>query len=427
MSESEAWGDGPESTTGTSELNWPTAGGPWIVEVGSAEGSETRLLRQGERLIIGAGASADLRVPDRAVSGRHCALEVGAYGVSVVDLDSTNGTFVGGGRVSRSTFRGASASFVIGCTTVVVRQRGGEPPEAVEALPGLVGASDGMRRVARLVRRHAALRAPVLIQGESGTGKDVVARALHTLSGRKGSYVPLNVGAIPESLAETELFGHRRGAFTGAVASREGAFEQANGGTLFLDEVAELSLGMQVRLLRVVEDGVVRPVGGGLTEVDVRIVSASWAPLEERVSQGRFRLDLFHRLSMAVIELPPLRERRSDIPGLARALLERHATEVGERELSPSAMVQLQTYSWPGNVRELGAVLYRASVLSQGRVIEGRDVDAAMPSGSGSRARSLDRADAERLLEHYEGNVSAAARAARVPRSTFRAWLTKRS
>src|SRR6187551_1936871 len=166
-----------------------------------------------------------------------------------------------------------------------------------------------MRRIAEDVHRHARTRAPILIQGESGTGKDLVARAIHLLGRPNGPYVPLNVGAIAEALADSELFGHRRGAFTGAVAHRHGAFELAHQGTLFLDEVAELSAGVQVRLLRVVEDGKLRPLGAhASTQVDVRIVSASWASLPERVEQCRFRADLYHRLSMVTLELPPLRE-----------------------------------------------------------------------------------------------------------------------
>jgi DNA-binding NtrC family response regulator len=264
-----------------------------------------------------------------------------------------------------------------------------------------------------------------LLQGESGTGKDVVARGLHQLSRRSGGYVPLNVGALPESLADAELFGHRRGAFTGALHSRPGAFEQADAGTLFLDEIADLPLGIQIKLLRVVEDGSVRPLGStSPLQVDVRIVSASWAALEERVDGGSFRADLYHRLSTVVIELPPLRQRKSDIPELARALLRRIRDEVGERQLTSAALSRLVSHDWPGNVRELGSVLYRAAMATTEPEIQAEHVQI-------NAARTLQRLaplgpdDAIRLLREHQGNVSAAARAAGVPRSTFRAWLVR--
>jgi DNA-binding NtrC family response regulator len=262
--------------------------------------------------------------------------------------------------------------------------------------------------------------------GESGTGKDVVARAMHELSRRSGPLVPLNVGAIPEALADAELFGHQRGAFTGAVAARAGAFEQAHRGTLFLDEIAELTPAMQVRLLRVVEDGSVRPVGGVQpVSVDVRVISATWAPLRQRVEDGRFRADLYHRLSYVVIELPPLRERKSDIPALARALLVRSCDELGEKRLSSAAVARLVAHDWPGNVRELKAVLYRASIAAEGEEIGPEHVELGLPSVAEARGPVLLPTRALELLHQFRGNVSAAARAARVPRSTFRAWLEK--
>jgi DNA-binding NtrC family response regulator len=283
-----------------------------------------------------------------------------------------------------------------------------------------------MRRVAADIRRHCNTRAPVLLQGESGTGKDVVARALHTLSGRTGAYVPINGGALPDSLADAELFGHLRGAFTGASASRAGAFEQAHKGTLFLDEVADLSPALQVKLLRAVEDGSIRPLGAIKAQnVDVRTVSASWAPLGQCVADGRFRLDLYHRLSTVVIELPPLRKRKSDFAPLARFLLARMRDEVGPRELDGAALALLSSYSWPGNVRELAAVLYRAALRSAGHVIHASDVQLPEVPRSTDRAERPRRDDVRELVRRHAGNVTAASRAARVPRSTFRFWLEK--
>jgi DNA-binding NtrC family response regulator len=298
-----------------------------------------------------------------------------------------------------------------------------EDEPSSEPLPGVIGTSAPMLRVARLVRRHAKSRVPILLQGESGTGKDMVARAVHELGRRNGPFVPLNMAALPESLADAELFGHRRGAFTGAIASRVGAFEQAHQGTLFLDEIAELPLSIQVKLLRVVEDGMVRAVGATqAARVDVRLVSASWAVLDERVLEGRFRGDLYHRLSTVVVELPPLRQRRSDIAQLSHALLRRMRADLGERLLSSAALSRLVEQHFPGNVRELGAILYRAAASAEYE-ISARHVDEASQK-AGPRERKP-AADAHALLEHCSGNVSKAARAAGVPRSTFRAWLSR--
>jgi DNA-binding NtrC family response regulator len=417
-----------EDATGdhTLELSYRAARGPWHLEIGSREGSRSIVLEPGERVVLGSGRNAELRISDRTVSARHCLVYAEGAGVTVKDLGSTNGLFVGAARVSDAALS-AGGSFVMGRTTVVVRPDHESVSECAEPLPGVVGDSAPMRRVARDVRRHAGTRAPVLLLGESGTGKDVIARALHAVGRRAGPYVPLNVGALSESLADAELFGHRRGAFTGALAARAGAFEQAHRGTLFLDEIAELSPALQVKLLRVVEDGSVRPLGASApVRVDVRVVSATWAPLEQRVAEDRFRSDLYHRLSVVIISLPPLRERKSDLPALAGALLGQMAGEVGEKLLSSAALAALVAHSWPGNVRELKSALYRAAVCSDGREIDAGHVDIRRRSGSAAPgATNFSPDDAPALLERHRGNVSAAARAARVPRSTFRAWLDK--
>jgi len=345
----------------------------------------------------------------------------------VRDLTSKNGVFVGGARVPRARLDpSGGACFVIGRSTVTVRPARGSMSTAASALPGIVGSSEPMRRIAEEVRRHASTRAPVLIQGESGTGKDLVAKAIHALGRPTGPYVPLNVGAIAESLADSELFGHRRGAFTGAVAHRQGAFEQAHQGTLFLDEVAELSVGVQVRLLRVVEDGAVRPLGAHTSSsVDVRIVSASWASLCERVEEGRFRGDLYHRLSMVTLQLPPLRQRRSDIPALSSVLLGRLEPELGRKQIGGDALAVLVAHDWPGNVRELASVLYRAAALASGVEILAQHLAVNARYVGPRRARGVGAFDAKALLASHAGNVSAAARAARIPRTTFRALLLK--
>ncbi len=413
----------------TLELRTGRQPGPFKVEVGGDEGDVQLIeLSAGQSLTLGTGAGVGLRLNDRTVSARHCELIADEQGVVVADLGSKNGLYVGGARVPRARLEVAGASFVIGRSTVTVTVSSPQsaPPKLASTLPGIVGSSEPMRRVAEEVRRHAGTRAPILIQGESGTGKDLVARAIHTLGRPSGPYVPLNVGAIAESLADSELFGHRRGAFTGAVAHRQGAFEQAHLGTLFLDEVAELSVGVQVRLLRVVEDGSVRPLGAQTsTNVEVRIVSASWAALAERVEEGRFRGDLYHRLSTVTLKLPALRERRSDIPALASLLLRRLEPELGPKQLSSEALAALVAHDWPGNVRELGSALYRAAALASGSQILAQHLAFGMREVGPRRVRDIGRFDPKALLETHEGNVSAAARAARIPRTTFRALLMK--
>ncbi len=412
----------------TLELRTQRDPGPFHVEVGSCDGEAQFFeLGTGQSVVLGTGSDAGLRMADSTVSCRHCELRADEEGVVVVDLGSKNGLFVGGARVPQARLEATAASFVIGRSTVTVRPAQGAPVKAASALPGIVGSSEPMRRIAEEVRRHAGTRAPILIQGESGTGKDLVARAIHMLGRPTGPYVPLNVGAISESLADSELFGHRRGAFTGAVAHRQGAFEQAHHGTLFLDEVAELSAGVQVRLLRVVEDGSVRPLGAQTsTNVDVRIVSASWAALAERVEDGQFRGDLYHRLSTVTLRLPPLRERRSDIPALASMLLARLAPELGHKQLSSDALAVLVAHAWPGNVRELSGVLYRAAALANGAQIQAQHLALSVREVGPRRVRDIGRFDPQALLASHAGNVSAAARAARIPRTTFRALLIKR-
>jgi pSer/pThr/pTyr-binding forkhead associated (FHA) protein len=419
--------DGPELSDRTSDtLAIPVCRteGPWFIELGTPEALQTVELGHGSPIVLGSGKSADVRLADPCVSSRHCSLMLADGGVRIDDLGSTNGLFVAGARLGSALLAGDGASFVIGRTSVTLRRHVEEAAASAPRIPGLVGTSLPMRRVAEEIARHARSRQSVLLQGESGTGKDVVARALHGLSGRTGEYVPLNVGAFPDSLADAELFGHRRGAYTGAVTSRAGAFEVAHRGTLFLDEVAELSPSAQVKLLRVVEDGSVRPIGGSHPiSVDVRIVSASWAPLDARVGEGRFRVDLFHRLATVTITLPSLRRRKSDIPALCRVLLERLACDVGDKRVTGPALARLVAHAWPGNVRELSAVLYRAAMSAPGPEILAEHVllPEAEPHQAPHPRSAPDRA--EELLTEHRGNVSAAAKAAGVPRSTFRSWL----
>ncbi len=239
------------------------------------------------------------------------------------------------------------------------------PVRRAETLPEMIGESGVMRELADLIRLVAPRTATVLIEGETGTGKEVVAKALHRLSARSGkSFTVLNCAAIPESLLEAELFGHTRGAFTGAVQSRTGRIEAAHGGTLFLDEIGEMPLALQAKMLRFLECGELQKVGENETmRVDVRVIAATHQHLEERARLGTFRLDLFHRLSVFPLEVPPLRERLDDIPLLVEFFLQQMGREMPRKSISKGAMEKLAAYDWPGNVRELSHVLERGAIL----------------------------------------------------------------
>lgn len=236
-------------------------------------------------------------------------------------------------------------------------------------LPEMVGESLVMLELARLVRLVAPRSASVLIEGETGTGKELVAKAVHRLSTRASkAFAVLNCAAIPEALLEAELFGHTRGAFTGAVQSRIGRIEAAHGGTLFLDEIGEMPLALQAKMLRFLESGELQRVGDNETvRVDVRVVAASHQPLRQRATERAFRLDLYHRLAVFPVAVPALRDRMEDIPLLATYLLAKLGEEMPVKRLSPGAATRLLEYDWPGNVRELAHVLERGTILAEDR------------------------------------------------------------
>ena len=240
---------------------------------------------------------------------------------------------------------------------------------AAQPLPEMVGGSPGMIELARMVRLVAPRSTPVLIQGETGTGKELVARSIHMLSLRVSKpFLVLNCAAIPEALLEAELFGHTRGAFTGAVQSRTGRIEAANEGTLFLDEIGEMPLALQAKMLRFLESGELQRVGENeLLRVDVRVVAASHQPLLKRATEHAFRLDLYHRLAVFPVYIPALRERMTDVSGLSDFILGRLGEEMPIKRLSPAAAERLMQHDWPGNVRELAHVLERAAILAEDR------------------------------------------------------------
>jgi len=245
-----------------------------------------------------------------------------------------------------------------------------------DGLPQIVGQTAEMQELQSIIARVAASDSPVLVQGESGTGKELVARSIHLRSRRAGKpFVSVNCGALPDTLLETELFGHKRGAFSGAVTSRVGLFEAADGGTLFLDEIGEMSPAMQVRLLRVLDSGEVRRVGEERAfHVDVRIVAATNKDLSREAAEGRFRWDLFYRVSTITVPVPPLRRRRSDIP----LLVQHFASPAGRGgkplRFSPDAMERLTQYEWPGNIRELRNMVERLLILHEGDEVQARDL-----------------------------------------------------
>jgi transcriptional regulator with GAF, ATPase, and Fis domain len=243
------------------------------------------------------------------------------------------------------------------------------PRDLTLPLPDMVGESPGMLELARLIRLVAPRTTTVLIEGETGTGKELVARAVHQLSPRAGKpLVVLNCAAIPESLLEAEVFGHTRGAFTGAMQSRTGMIESADGGTLFLDEIGEMPLTMQSKILRFLESGELQRVGNNeIVRVDVRLLAATDEPLQQRVAERAFRLDLYHRLAVFPVALPALRERMEDLLPLATHLLGKLGKKMPMKRLSSGAKAKLMEHNWPGNVRELEHVLERASILAEGR------------------------------------------------------------
>jgi transcriptional regulator with PAS, ATPase and Fis domain len=266
--------------------------------------------------------------------------------------------------------------------------------KAVEGATELIGQTLPMQRVKTLVEKIAPTDSSVLILGETGTGKELVARRIHELSKRADRpFVPVNCGALPENLVESELFGHKKGAFTGADTPRKGLIEVANGGTLFLDELGELDKAMQVKLLRFLESGEVRRVGENEPfHVDVRIVCATNRDLQEMVREGTFREDLFFRINTFEIQLPPLRERQEDIPALARSLVARHLKRRGvpDEILAPDTVRILRTHAWSGNVRELANALEHAVILSGGETILPEHLPTTVGGSSGHARRPFD-------------------------------------
>ena len=389
---------------------------------------------------VGTAAACDLVLSDDRVSARHVAVRAVESRFAVRDLGSTNGTWYEGSRITEVTLP-AGSTLLAGKTALRVEPEAMPldlPPSQARRFGELVGESLAMREVFAVLERVAASDATLLVEGETGTGKELVARAIHDASPRRrGPFVAVDCGALPEGLLESELFGHVRGAFTGAANERAGMIVRADGGTLFLDELGRISPTVQARLLRVLEERIVRPLGGDHERaVDVRLVAASRDDLDAEVAAGRFRPDLLYRLAVVRVALPPLRTRREDISLLARELLRRRGLP-DEAPAGPG-LDRLLAHGWPGNIRELRNVLDRAIALAPGArrftdlVIR---IDPSPLAGDGLAVRGdLPYADAKAfvlhdferryladLLARTQGNLSAASRDSGVDRKHLRA------
>jgi len=290
----------------------------------------------------------------------------------------------------------------------------------------IIGESAAMKRIMEMIRTVAETDSTVVILGESGTGKELMARAIHAQSKRRfAPIVAVNCGAIPETLLESELFGHEKGAFTGAQYRRKGKIELAHGGTLFLDEIGDISPKMQVDLLRVIETRSFARLGGNKEiQSDFRLVCATNRNLEEQVREGRFREDLYYRIKVFSVELPPLRERAEDILPLARHFVSKYARSMGKREkaFTPEAVTLLESYRWPGNVRELENAIERAMVIGKDEAIQPRDLPLRVENGSPPDSTSLEALEKEhiiRVMREMEGNVTRSAKVLGIDRATL--------
>ncbi|HEX6766976.1 MAG TPA: sigma 54-interacting transcriptional regulator [Polyangiaceae bacterium] len=353
----------------------PVPTGAFVIRVERGRGKPRELLLDGTApapLLVGKSPVCSLEIDDSAVSRRHLALELSSNGLLVRDLDSRNGTRVDGVRVVEALLEGGER-VEIGATTLRVEASGAAVSPALSdasEFGRVVGTSTAMRRLYPLFARLAASTIPVIIEGETGTGKEALAEALHQMSPRAAApFVVFDCTAATPNLVESELFGHERGAFTGAVGARPGVFQQADGGTLFIDEIGDLEASLQPKLLRAIERSEIRPLGSSRTlRVDVRLLAATRRDLDVEVQEGRFRDDLFHRLAVARVELPPLRRRHGDIETLTRRFWHELALASGhtaEAQAGPPAALlrRFEREPWPGNVRQLRNAVARTLAL----------------------------------------------------------------
>ncbi|MFT3842095.1 MAG: sigma 54-interacting transcriptional regulator [Myxococcaceae bacterium] len=394
-------------------------------------------------LVVGSSESAGFKLEDETVSGNHVELTPRADGVRVKDLGSTNGTQVAGARITEALVE-SEATLTVGKTLlrISVFEADLGAPLGPSELGGVVAESRAMRKVLGLIQKLARSDVPVVLLGETGTGKDVLAQALHQVSDRaEAPFVVFDCSAVAPNLIESELFGHTKGAFTGATGDRKGAFMQAHGGTLLLDELGELPLELQTRLLRALEAGVVKRVGeDSWRPVDVRIVAATHRDLEAAVRAGTFRQDLYYRLAVAMVRVPPLRERIEDLDVLVRRFVRELNRE--DFELPQELRARMAAYAWPGNVRELRNVVARA-LLGDENALDAAGTSTSSSSLPAASARaelalempfkeakerlvdSFTKDYFEALLKKHGGNISRAAKAAGIARPYFHKLVVK--
>ncbi|MEX1365623.1 MAG: sigma 54-interacting transcriptional regulator [Nannocystaceae bacterium] len=431
----------------------PVEGGARRSELVVVEGRDrgrAAVLHEGRPCRVGTSADCDLVLTDDRVSGHHLELSTEGDRFRAIDEGSTNGTFYQGSRIHRALLP-AGALLKLGRSIVRLQPRAEAfelPPSRARRFGELVGESLAMRQVFAVLEHAACSDVTVLLEGETGTGKELAARALHEHSERRRApFVAVDCGALPESLIDSELFGHVRGAFTGATADRKGAFARARGGTLFLDEIDGVSPAVQARLLRALEERSIRPVGADRElPLDLRLVVATQAPLSARVADGRFRADLFYRIAVLHLRLPPLRERREDIGPIVRHLLRQRglvgASASDSESDWASGLQRLTAHDWPGNVRELRNVIDRAVALSPGAErfedlrlsLHPREHETAplqvrtdLPFAQAKAAvvTELERRYLHELWAEADGNLSAAARRAGLDRKHLRTLLRR--
>jgi DNA-binding NtrC family response regulator len=410
----------------------------WTVRaLGDADRAQAVTAESGV-FVVGTDPSAHIRLSDKTVSRKHVQLTFLPEGILVADQGSKNGTKIGRRRIERElAFDGDTITIGHTKLRVSVEEERPTQVEGPRRFGDFLTAAPAMIRVLDQIERVADSQVSVLLEGETGTGKDVLAQAIHSGSARKnGPFTIVDVGAIAKNLIEGQLFGHVKGAFTGAMHDREGAFESSNGGTIFLDEIGELSLEMQPKLLRALESRRIKRVGENAERpIDVRIVSATHRDLRAMAKAGTFRADLLFRVAVASVRIPPLRERAEDIAHLARHFIS--AMGADPRQLTRAAERTLAQYSWPGNSRELRNVLERALTMVDKRRIAPADLfppgrDLAPPSSQlpfhqakESMLDQFERFYVKELLERHRGNVSQAARAAGLTRNALYALMKR--